>query len=204
MARPPHHLPSRAGCITRDRVLALSPQGESAARRAPWSCTCRVPKPYPRAVCQIEEAPRPSRQPGEGWHAVRGADPPSPAAMDRTIPAGSDPGAPGGAAPDRGDRANRSPTGVARSGPAAWVPAGAGMDGVAPASPHRAAGDGRGRAPDGLAPLRALDESRPAAGAPASRSGAPGQHPADRGRTPAGGRRASWASAAPSAAPPAV
>ena len=58
-------------------------------------------------------------------------------------------------------------------GPAAWVPAGAGMDGVAPASPQRAAGDGRGRAPDGLAPLRALDESRPAAGAPASRSRSP-------------------------------
>ena len=59
-----------------------------------------------------------------------------------------------------------------------------GMDGVAHASPQRAAGDGRGRAPDGLAPLRALDESRPAAGAPASRSGAPSHHPADRAGEP--------------------
>ena len=65
-------------------------------------------------------------------------------------------------------------------GPAALVPAGSGMDWVAPASPHRAAGDGRGLAPDGLAPLLALDESRPAAGAPASRYGDPGHHPADR------------------------
>ena len=45
---------------------------------------------------------------------------------------------------------------------------------------HRAAGDGRGLAPDGLTPLLALEASRPAAGAPASRYGDPGHPPADR------------------------